>query len=257
MKILLLGGTRDALDIANALIKINHDVTYSIAGIVRQPKIDCRILSGGFTHQTLSTGVKSFANGEEGLAWHLAQERYDLVIDATHPYAVQISQHAVTAAQQTNALLWRYLRAPWPRPLNANWHEFDSLDTIIEKLKPFKKPFFTMGREVFNKVDSRLPTQQWLVRSAGFESKDQANIIAIDSIGPFKFEDELSLFKTYGVDVLISKNSGGQAVAEKLDVASQLNIPVFMLMRPTKPYVEHCFSTLNTLLEQINIQFPH
>lgn len=252
MKILILGGTGDALSISQSLIAAKHNITYSIAGIVRQPKLDCRTLSGGFSIQQTPDGEKHFANGAEGLQWHLKEEAYDLVVDATHPYAIQISRNIVAAAKQVGVPVWRYLRAPWKESTEDNWLEFDSMEEITSQLKPYQKPFFTVGREVFSKADLRDPSQQWLVRSAGVESVNNPNISELKDIGPFTLEDEFALFKSYGVDALISKNSGGEAVVAKLEAARLLGIPVFILGRPDKATADQCFSSKQTLIEQIN-----
>ena len=252
MKILILGGTGDALSIAKTLIEAGHDITYSIAGIVRQPKLDCRILSGGFRVQQTMSGEKHFANGAEGMQWHLQQEAYDLIVDATHPYAVQISKNIVVAAKQVGVAAWRYLREPWNQTDQDNWLEFDSMEDIISKLKPYKKPFFTVGREAFSNTDLRDSGQQWLVRSAGVETANSPAIIELKGIGPFTIEDELALFKLHGVDVLISKNSGAEAVAAKLEAARLVDIPVFFLSRPVKAPADLSFTSTQALIEQIN-----
>ncbi len=242
--------------IAQSLISSDYAITYSVAGIVRHPKLNCRIISGGFHIQQTASGTKQFENGTEGLCWHLQEQSYDLVIDATHPYAIQISEHAVKAAQQTNTVLWRYLRPAWEMTGENNWQEFATLNDIIAEIKSYTMPFFTVGREVFSKTDLRYSEQQWLVRSAGIQSVKSRNITELKSIGPFEFDDELALFKRYAVDALISKNSGGNAVAAKLAVAAQLEIPVFLLQRPAKAPLEHCFSSTSQIIEQIKCHFP-
>lgn len=255
MKILILGGTSDAISIAQSLIKSQHEVTYSIAGIVRQPDLDCRVLSGGFRVQQTVNGEKHFDNGVEGLQWHLEKEAYDLVVDATHPYAVQISENTVVSAKNVGVPVWRYLRTPWKKLAEDDWLEFDSMKEIISQIEPYQKPFFTVGREVFSNVDLRAPNQKWLVRSAGVETANIPDITELKEIGPFKLEHELALFKSHGVDVLISKNSGGEAVAAKLEAARLLDIPVFLLNRPVKAPADLSFATTQDLIEQINTSF--
>ena len=260
MKTLIMGGTSDALSIAQSLIAAQNNVTYSIAGIVRQPVLNCRVLSGGFRVQKTPTGVQHFDTGAEGLQWHLEGDGYDLIIDATHPYALQISNNIMTASKQAGVPVWRYLRpawskADWATPEQTHWREFSSLDEIIAQLKPYQSPFFTVGREVFAKTDLREPGQHWLVRSAGIETAITNNthkITELKAVGPFKLEDELALFKAHGVDVLISKNSGGEAVAAKIEAARQLDIPVFLLARPNKSPADLSFSSVAALIEQIN-----
>ena len=265
MKILIIGGTGDALLIAQSLIRAQHNVTYSIAGIVRQPQLDCRILSGGFRVQQTQSGEKQFDNGAQGLQWHLDAEAYDLIVDATHPYAVKISKNLALASKKSGIPAWRYLRAPWKyisskdvnnKDTSGNvWLEYASLEEIISQLKPYKRPFFTVGRLIFSQTDLREKGQHWLVRSAGVETANIPDISELKAIGPFKLKDEMALFTVYGIDVLISKNSGGEAVAAKLEAARELGIPVFLLQRPDKPPVDRCFSSTQDLIEQINNKF--
>ncbi|MBN4080339.1 precorrin-6A/cobalt-precorrin-6A reductase [Beggiatoa alba] len=263
MKVIILGGIGEAQCIAQALIKACHEVTYSIAGIVRQPDLDCRVLSGGFrvlgsTPGSTSgsiQGQKVFTNGAEGLYWHMQQEVYDLVIDATHPYAIQISSNAVIAAERSNIPLWRYLREPWIKSADDNWLELASLEEIISHIRCYHKPFFTIGREVFSKIDCRDPKQEWTIRSAGIQTTNDPAVVELIGLGPFKLEDELALFQSYGFDVLISKNSGGEAVAAKLEAARQLGIPVILLQRPIKQDAQRCFSSVQAILKEINRSF--
>ena len=261
MKILILGGTSDAISIAQSLIKSQHEVTYSIAGLVRQPDLECRVISGGFRVQNTAQGKKQFDNGAEGMQWHIQQEGYDLIVDATHPYAVQISKNIAAASKESGVMAWRYLRAPWENEdwkdsRGKSWQEFKTLEDIIAQLKPFKRPFFTVGRLILSCTNLHEPHQKWVVRSAGVESTNIPDIIEIKGIGPFKLEDEMALFTVYGFDALISKNSGGEAVAAKLEAARQLGIPVFLLQRPEKAPLERCFSSTQDLVEQINSHFP-
>lgn len=255
-----MGGTGDAILIAQSLIAAQHNVTYSIAGIVRQPQLDCRILSGGFRMQQTPTGEKHFDDGAQGLQWHLEAEAYDLIVDGTHPYAIQISSNIATASKKSGIPVWRYLRAAWENSSKEDstekaWQEFASLEDIIAQLKPYQRPFFTVGRLIFSRTDLRESGQHWLVRSAGVETANSPDISEIKAIGPFKLDDEMALLTVYGIDALISKNSGGEAVAAKLEAAKQLGIPVFLLQRPEKAPVEQCFSSTQEIIEQINTTF--
>jgi len=266
MKILILGGTRDALEIAHRLIK-QHEVIYSIVGIVRQPDLNCQILSGGFSTQQTENGEKTFTDGAAGLKWYLQQSNCDLLIDATHPYASQISCNAVKATDNNQVTLLRYDRPAWESPIRKqptgkevsddSWIEYDTLDALLDNLKKFRKPFFSIGRSILSATHLRTDSQQWVIRSAGLNGSDletvgEQGILHINALGPFHFEDELALFKKLAVDALVTKNSGGQSVSAKLAAAKHLNIPILMLARPEKPAVRYCFSTIDALIEKIN-----
>src|ERR1700761_3793062 len=90
-RILLLGGTGDALRIARTL-KAPH--VYSLAGLGKVPDdLACTVRVGGF-------------GGVDGLARYLADERIGLLIDATHPYAARISANAAAASRMANVPYW-------------------------------------------------------------------------------------------------------------------------------------------------------
>lgn len=252
LKILLLGGTGEARELAMHLLP-NHEVIYSIAGIVRKTPLPCRVISGGFSKQR----SQDFRNGAIGLFWHLKQERYDLVIDATHPYAVQISTNAALACQQAGILLWRYQRKPWVKTVQDDWQEFDTLDDIIAALARYKNPFFTAGRSVFDKMDQRLAHQHWVIRTAGIYSVNKPGTTELKELGPYHLSQERELFLQHGIDVLVTKNSGGDAVVAKLLAARELALPVYLLKRPILPTVNHCFTSMKALLSALsNHPFP-
>ncbi|MBS6362690.1 precorrin-6A/cobalt-precorrin-6A reductase, partial [Burkholderia sp.] len=109
-RILLLGGTGDALRIARALGP--RDV-YSLAGLGKVPDdLACSVRVGGF-------------GGAAGLAAYLREAGIGLVIDATHPYAAQISANAAAAAREAGVPCWALRRAPWQPRAGDDWRMAD------------------------------------------------------------------------------------------------------------------------------------
>lgn len=98
--ILLLGGTGDAVGLARQLAQAGVPLIYSIAGLVRHPDLPVPVISGGFSQYG-------------GLEAYLSQQGITGVLDATHPYATNISKAAVQAATSRQIPIWRYLRAGW------------------------------------------------------------------------------------------------------------------------------------------------
>ena len=97
-RVLLLGGTGDALTIAR---RLGPDHVYSLAGLGRMPDdLACSVRVGGF-------------GGVEGLKTFLEAESIGLIVDATHPYAAQMSRHASTASALKSVPCWALRRAPW------------------------------------------------------------------------------------------------------------------------------------------------
>jgi len=242
MKILLLGGIAESKRMAQQLIERGHEVIYSIVGLVRQPDLRCELHIGGFSSENKT--------GADGLRSYCQKNKIDLLLDATHPYAVRISANAVVAAKNARIDCWRYTRPGWDVDGNKDWYDFADWDDLIPRISEFQHPFFTTGASVLEQLDRRPDHQQWIVRSAR-ELPDIDGIITINAIGPFNYEDELSLMRQYNVDVLISKNSGGLRLADKLDAARSLGIPVFVQRRPALAKPDKCFDEVEDLLAEV------
>ena len=235
--ILLLGGTSDALQLAKQLLLFKSlHLIYSVAGLVRQPSLNCTIHSGGF---------------QGNMAAYLQQQQIDFVVDATHPYAINISQSALTATQQCAIPYWQYERPAWHATEADHWYGFQDWNTLYPQLLAYKKPFFAWGREVLQHLDEIPQHQHWLIRTATPFDIQHPCVTFIQAIGGFSFEAEMQLYQQYGFDVLICKNSGGQAVARKLQLARQLQLPILMQDRPLSFALKHRFSHKTTLLKAL------
>ena len=237
MRILLLGGTRDAIDVARQLITLSEaseldiELIYSLAGLVRKPSITCTIHQGGFS-QYAEPLANDVDNSKQGLKQYLLQHQINKVIDATHPYATNISSNAAEVCKALNIPLLSYCRPPWQARNKDQWIMVDNWSEAKKAMYVFKRPFITIGRDAINKTDSIPEHQFWLIRSAIADNLSQANYQIIKAIGPFSEEQELTLMKAHNIDVVVCKNSGGNAVDGKLKAARTLQIPVIMLNRP-------------------------
>ena len=237
MRILLLGGTRDAIDVARQLITLSEaseldiELIYSLAGLVRKPSITCTIHQGGFS-QYAEPLANDVDNSKQGLKQYLLQHQINKVIDATHPYATNISSNAAEVCKALNIPLLSYCRPPWQARNEDQWIMVDNWSEAKKAMYVFKRPFITIGRDAINKTDSIPEHQFWLIRSAIADNLSQANYQIIKAIGPFSEEQELTLMKAHNIDVVVCKNSGGNAVDGKLKAARTLQIPVIMLNRP-------------------------
>ena len=144
-RILLLGGVTEALLIARQL---GQQHVYSLAGIGRVPSdLACQVRVGGY-------------GGAEGLAAYLRAEGIGLVIDATHPYAAQISRNAAQAARLAGVECWALRRPAWQAQAGDDWREVADWTQLIEALKPFRRPLFTLGREPLQHLHE-IPAQQF------------------------------------------------------------------------------------------------
>ena len=224
IRVLILGGTAEAVALAEACAaRAGIEAISSLAGRTRTPILPPgEVRTGGF-------------GGAEGLAEFLAGRGIDRLIDATHPFAVQIGAHAKRACEATGVPRLRLLRPPWPQGPGDRWTEVADLAEAARRLPALgRSVFLTVGQrdlEAFAGLDlwflvrtielpARLPLRraQWLSRR-----------------GPFAVEAEVALLREHGIDVLVTKASGGAATYAKLVAARRLELPVLMVRRPPPP----------------------
>ncbi|CAI8919410.1 MULTISPECIES: cobalt-precorrin-6A reductase [Pseudomonas] len=234
-RILLLGGITEALAIARTL---DPQHVYSLAGIGRVPTdLKCQVRVGGF-------------GGAEGLAAYLLAHNIDLLIDATHPYAARISANAARAAQLTGVPCWALRRPAWQAQAGDDWREVADWAELIDALRPFQRPLFTLGREPLQHLQEIPAHQFWTLRALeACPGNERCEVIG--ARGPFHLDDERALFERRQIDVLISKNSGSGATEPKLEIARQRRVPVLILKRPELPPVDREFFSPSELLADL------
>ncbi|MDF9753638.1 cobalt-precorrin-6A reductase [Pseudomonas hunanensis] len=236
-RILLLGGVTEALAIARQL---GPQHVYSLAGIGRIPQdLTCQVRVGGY-------------GGAEGLAEYLRAEGIDLLIDATHPYAAQISRNAALAARSAGIPCWALRRPAWQAQPGDDWREVEDWAGLIEALAPFERPLFTLGREPLQHLDEIPPHQFWTLRALeACPGNERCEVIG--ARGPFLIDDERALFERRRIDVLVSKNSGSTATEPKLEVARERGVPVLVLKRPMLPNVDRELENPGLILDALGL----
>lgn len=224
-RVLLLGGVTEALAIARTL---GPQHIYSLAGVGRVPNdLQCQVRVGGY-------------GGADGLAHFVRDEGIGLILDATHPYAAQISLNASMAANLTGIPCWALRRPAWQAGSDDDWREVSDWDELITALVPFHRPLFTLGREPLQHLHEIPEHQFWTLRALEvYPGNERCEVIG--ARGPFRLEDERGLFERRQIDVLISKNSGSGATEPKLEVARERGVPVLVLRRPVLAEVEREF----------------
>lgn len=237
-RILLLGGVTEALAIARQL---GTQHVYSLAGIGRVPQdLTCQVRVGGY-------------GGAEGLAQYLREAGITLLIDATHPYAAQISRNAAIASRRAGIPCWALRRPAWQAQPGDDWREVDDWAGLIEALAPFRRPLFTLGREPLQHLAEIPPDQFWTLRALeACPGNERCEVIG--ARGPFRVEDERVLFARRKIDVLISKNSGSVATEPKLEVARELGVPVLILKRPALPDVDRDYASGESLMAAVQAE---
>lgn len=228
LRVLLLGGTGDALIIAHDL---QGESVYSLAGLGRTPEdLRCAVRVGGF-------------GGTEGMARYIAEAGIGLVLDATHPYAATISANARRACNVTGVPYWALTRPGWAAEPGDAWHMVSGWDEVIRVAAVYRRVFFTVGREPLRYLQAIPAHQHWFIRCLGLGEMPEpvSNATLLAARGPFTLTDERSLFDTLRCDVLVTKNSGGAATGAKLQVARERGVKVVMIARPTLPIADRTF----------------
>ena len=227
MTILLLGGTADARHLADRLLQQGIAIIYSVAGLVRTPDMACDILVGGFS-----------ALG--GLAHYVEEKSINMIVDVTHPYAKKMTQTAMSVAEEKGIAYVRFHRPAWLPQAEDHWLEVSEWDEVLDNIKHATSVFLTAGQLSQEQINSlhqnhsnQTPTQKQVLRTAVKPSAIlPASMIWVKAIGPFSYQQELKTIQQYDIDMIVSKNSGGDSTIEKLNVAREKNIPVVMLSRP-------------------------
>jgi len=228
MRVLILGGTTEARQLAERLApRRDLDVTLSLAGRTSNPvphPVPLRV--GGF-------------GGAGGLADYLKAERIDRLIDATHPYAAQMSVNAVSAAAQARVPLLALRRPAWTAVMGDRWTEVADSRAAAQALGAVpRRVFLALGRNEIAPFESA-PQHFYLVRSVDPVEPPLAvpHATYIQARGPFREEDDRALLVAHAIDTVVSKNSGGAAAYGKIAAARALGIEVILLRRPTLPEV--------------------
>ncbi|MBA1139161.1 cobalt-precorrin-6A reductase [Mesorhizobium neociceri] len=227
-RILILGGTSEARQLAGKLAaRADLSVTLSLAGRTQSPVAQgVPVRSGGF-------------GGADGLAAYLKGTGTDLLIDATHPYAAQISANAAQAAQMTGVPILALRRPGWNPVDGDRWTLVDTVGHAVLALGTApRRAFLALGRQEVAAFEVA-PQHHYLIRSVDpVEPKlavpDAAYLLAR---GPFREADERALLLEHRIDVVVSKNSGGEATYGKIAAARALGIEVVMVRRPVLPGV--------------------
>jgi precorrin-6A/cobalt-precorrin-6A reductase len=223
VRILILGGTGEARDLAAELVAADVDVLSSLAGRVRRPRLpDGPVRVGGF-------------GGAEGLAAFLRAEGIAAVVDATHPFAGTITAHAALAAAQAGVPLLVLRRPEWED--DSSWDVVPDIGAAAAAVRawPGESVFLTTGRrdlDVFAADDRH----RFLVRAVDPpDGPVPPRMTLVLDRGPYTVEGESALMREHGIGVLVSKNSGGPMTAAKLQAARSLHVQVVMVQRPPLP----------------------
>jgi precorrin-6A/cobalt-precorrin-6A reductase len=224
-RLLILGGTGEAATLARAVLARFGDrieVTTALAGRTAHPgPIPGQVRIGGF-------------GGAAGLAGYLADRNIDRLIDATHPFAAEISRAARLACDRGQVPRLLLLRPTWRRHSLDRWIEVDSVEAAAQIVgRVGRRALLTVGA---GEVAAFAPATgvRFVVRMID-RPREKLPLRFHEIVlgrGPFALAEERQLLQKNAIDVLVCKASGGAATEAKLVAARELSLPVIMVRRP-------------------------
>lgn len=219
--ILLLGGTSEASRLAALLAEACRPAVFSYAGRTQTP-----------VAQPLPTRIGGFG-GAEGLEAYLRDKNIAAVVDATHPFAAQISRNADAACRAAGVPMLMLRRPEWP--VDADWRRVPDIAGAVAALP--RGPtgvFLAIGKQTLAPF-AALP-HRWLLRLV--DAPDTPPLPGAQIVlarGPFTVAGDRALMQAHGITHLVAKNSGGVGANAKLEAARDLGVRVVLIDRPPPP----------------------
>ena len=223
-RLLILGGTAEAAELAARLAGDDRlETVTSLAGLTRLPNVGAgAVRRGGF-------------GGPDGLAAFLKDERYDGLVDATHPFAARIAAHAAEAAERTGVPRLKLLRPPFERTPEDRFVLVPDVKAAAAVLPEGARVFLAAGRREVAPFAAR--RDLWcLIRMIEPPAAEEALPAGEVMLGrpPADPEAEIALLEKHRIGWIVSKDSGGRAAA-KIVAARRLGLPVVLVERPKPP----------------------
>ncbi|MFN3955308.1 MAG: cobalt-precorrin-6A reductase [Pararhodobacter sp.] len=223
--LLILGGTIEASRLCQAVAEAGLPATLSYMGRVERPK-----------PQPVAQRIGGFG-GVAGLVGWLRAHAITHLIDATHPFAAQMSTNAIAAAHTAGVPLIALTRPPWVPGPGDNWQHVPDIDAAVAALDgPAQRIMLAIGRMHLPAFAAQ-PQHDYLLRLVDDPASPPPlprHCVVVDR-GPFSLAGDLALMRDHGIERVVSKNAGGSGARAKLDAARALGLPVVMIDRPALP----------------------
>lgn len=207
--------------------------TYSYAGVTQTRRVS-----------PLPTRVGGFG-GVAGLMQYLREQRVTQVIDATHPFAAQMSRNAISACAALDIPLLAMERPAWQARPGDQWRHVADMAAAAEALTPnWQRVFLTIGRKQLAAFAPQAARHHFVLRVIDQTGEPlplpATRCELLIARGPFALADERTLLQRHAIDCIVSKNAGGADTYAKIEAARELGIPVLMVDRPQLPPRRRC-----------------
>ncbi len=219
-RILILGGTKEAVELATQLVNNGHDVTTSLAGRTKEPKlVDGKVRVGGF-------------GGVDGLSSWIEDNKIDRLIDATHPFAEKISKNARLAAKRTNVIFEFRQRPAWQIQPSDKWTIVPDLITARQTIPNGARVFLALGSQYITPFADRRDVH-FIIRMIDPPAKHlpfKSHTLLFQRPSP-DWNVEADMLKEQNITHIVCRNSGGTGAYAKIEAARSLGLPVIMIER--------------------------
>lgn len=214
--VLLLAGTQEAREIASGFDRPDLRLVASLAGVTTDPlAYPCKTRVGGF-------------GGALAMAEWLRRESAVAIVDATHPFAEQISSNAREAAAQAGIPCLRLHRAPWL--MQPEWREVETVEAAVAALPSGATALMTTGRAGLEAIAARGDVR-FLLRSIVPVPGLPEAVTPVLARPPYTMESERDLLRHHSITHVVTKNAGG-AVPAKMQAATAEDVATLVVRMP-------------------------
>ena len=245
MSIWIVGGTRDSAIIASAISAVtsNYAITVTTPEARQLYEAACNVIVGKMNQKSMVQFCDRY--------------RIRVIVDASHPFASEVSQKAIATARLLDIPYIRYERAKIARSTSFPYRELDSFDTLLQG-------DYLLGHRVLLTVGCQvLPQfQSWQKRATLFARvlpKLDSVKMALDSgfssdrivalRPPITEALEKALWQQWKLSLVVTKASGTPGGEDiKLRVAEQLGTSLIAIARPEMVYPRQT-EALQTIIE--------
>ena len=175
--------------------------------------------------------------GVPGLVAYLREQGVTHIVDATHPFAAQMSTNAILAARETGVPLLALTRPAWQPGPGDRWQRVPDMPAAVAALAgPPRRVLLAIGRMHLAEFAAQ-PQHHYLLRLVDdpTEAPPLPHHTVVVDRGPFSTEADRTLMQEHAIDLIVSKNAGGTGAVSKLEAARALGLPVLMIDRPSLP----------------------
>ncbi len=248
--ILLLGGTSESVETAKLLVDHGFRFIFSMATGISMDLPESSLI-------TVSRGAMDDSAMED----LINENMLAAVVDATHPYAVEVTENAMRACENTGARYFRLSRDVSAPEGSSIIPARDHEDAANKAADAGKTVLSTIGVRNLGAYVSVCSERGIRLIARALPNEESLNIIKslgipeeniITGKGPFSFEENVNAIRKFGVGVVVTKDSGTRGgTDEKIRAAIHEGCRVILVQRPEQKQAAEVFTEPSELLKSL------